>query len=206
MPLLFKHIDPLWGVWKTDESVDELLDRLANKEVYEPFLQNIRTENRKKEWLAVRVLLKELLCEETPIAYHANGAPYLPEKDLHISISHTKGYVAVILSPSHPGGIDIEYKGDRIIKVRDRFLSEEENACIDPLHEKEHLLIHWCAKETLFKMIGQENVDFIEHLHIAPFSYKERGSLAASESRSEQGASFILQYFVFNDFIVTLGL
>lgn len=206
MPLVFKHTKPLWGVWKTDETSDELLLLLDRKEDYLPTLSSIRTENRKKEWLAVRVLAKELIGEELRIDYHANGAPYLSGRELYISITHTKGYVAVIFSHFQPVGIDIEYIGDRIRKIRSRFLSEEENRSIDAAHETEHLLIHWCAKETLFKMMGQENVDFINHLHIDPFPYKKEGRLTASETRSNQPASYTLYYCVFDDFIVTHNL
>lgn len=205
MPLLFQHKEPLWGVWKIEESPDELLSLLTRTADYVPFLESIRTENRKKEWLAVRVLTKELVGEETPIMYRPNGAPYLPEKDFHISISHTKGYVAVILSDQEPVGIDIEYRAERILKIRDKFLSKEENQAIDIEHEVEHLLLYWCAKETLFKIIGQGNVDFIAHLHVQPFSYKEEGSLIVRETRTEKAASYILDYRVFVDFMIVFS-
>ena len=202
MPLLFKHTEPCLGVWKTEENAEELLSLLADKADYRLQLSEMRTENRKKEWLAVRVLLKELLGDETTIAYRPNGAPFLPGSDMHISISHTKGYVAVILSEKPPTGIDIEYIGDRILKIKERFLSTEELKHIDPQHEREHLLIHWCAKETLFKMIGQEHVDFIEHLHVRPFTYKENGNLIVCETRTNQAAVYELSYCVYPDFIV----
>ena len=60
MPLLFKHTEPLLGVWKMDETSDELLAMLELQSEYQPFLQQIKTEKRRQEWLASRVLLKEL--------------------------------------------------------------------------------------------------------------------------------------------------
>ena len=96
------------------------------------------------------MLLKELLGEEARVDYHSTGAPFLACVPLYISISHTKDYVAVILD-KRPTGIDIEYRSDRILKIRSRFMNPEEEAGIDLEHEVEHLLIHWCAKETLFK-------------------------------------------------------
>ena len=50
-----------------------------------------------------------MLGRETPVAYHPDGIPYLPDADLHISISHTKGYAAVLLDTQPRIGIDIEY-------------------------------------------------------------------------------------------------
>lgn len=203
MPLLFKHTEPLWGVWKTEESCEELLSRLSNEAAYLPYLNKMRTETRKREWLAARVLLKELLGKERWIAYRPSGAPFLPDTGLHISISHTKGYVAVMLSLEPNTGIDIEHIANRILKVKHKFLSEEEISHIDPRHEREHLLIHWCAKEALFKMIGRDEVDFIEHLHVHPFAYNENGRLTVSETRTDQAAMYELRYRVYADFIVT---
>lgn len=198
MPLILKHTEPLWGVWKIEEDSEALLSQLARADEYFPSLENLHTEKRKQEWLSVRVLLKELLGEETPISYRTNGAPYLPEKEMHISISHTNGYAAVILNEHRPTGIDIERRSDRVLKVRSRFLSPEEDAYIDKEHTAEHLLICWCAKEALFKRMGQSEVDFREHLHISPFPYNESGSLTVTETRTPQAATYTLNYMFIN--------
>lgn len=97
MPLLMKHTGPLWGIWKIEEPSEVLLALLQNRKEYLPQLELIRTEQRRREWLASRVLLQELTGGSALIAYHPNGAPYLSGSSLHISISHTKGYAAVLL-------------------------------------------------------------------------------------------------------------
>ena len=150
MALLYKQLSPLHGVWKMEESSDELLGMLEHKADYSSFLERVSAEKRRQERFASRVLLKELLGEEARVDYHSTGAPFLACVPLYISISHTKDYVAVILD-KRPTGIDIEYRSDRILKIRSRFMNPEEEAGIDLEHEVEHLLIHWCAKETLFK-------------------------------------------------------
>ena len=99
---------------------------MERPEAYLPILNRYKSEGRKSEWLSVRVLLKELTGSEPDILYHDNGAPYLPESSLHISISHTKGFAAVLLSPNKPVGIDIEYRSERIHRIKSRFLSETE--------------------------------------------------------------------------------
>ena len=60
MPLLMKHTGPLWGIWKIEESSEVLLSLLRNREEHLPQLELIRTEQRRQEWLACRVLLQEL--------------------------------------------------------------------------------------------------------------------------------------------------
>lgn len=159
MALLYKQFSPLHGVWKMEESSDEFLGMLEHKADYSSFLERVSVEKRRQERLASRVLLKELLGEEVRVDYHSTGAPFLACVPLYISISHTKDYVAVILD-KRPTGIDIEYRSDRILKIRSRFMNPEEEAGIDLEHEVEHLLIHWCAKETLFKIIGQREWTF----------------------------------------------
>ncbi len=44
----------------------------------------------------------------------------------HISISHTLGYVAVILSRDYEVGVDIEYVSDRVNRISSRFLRDDE--------------------------------------------------------------------------------
>lgn len=202
MPLIEKHTAPLRGIWKMEETSGELLERLSRKDAYLPYLATLRTEHRQQEWLTTRVLLKELIGEELLIAYRTDGAPYLPDSSLHISISHTRGYAAVLLQKTPAAGIDIEYCSDRVLKIRHRFLSPAENAAIDPSHETEHLLVHWCAKEALFKMIGRQGVDFISHLHICPFVYQPSGRIEVYETHSSQPVFYGLSYQVYHDFVL----
>lgn len=202
MALLYKQSSPLHGVWKMEESSDELLSMLERRADYAPFLERVSAEKRRQEHLASRVLLKELLGEEARVDYRPTGAPFLARAPLFISVSHTRDYVAVILD-SRPTGIDIEYRSDRILKIRSRFMSPEEEEGIDPEHEVEHLLIHWCAKETLFKIIGQEEVDFLRHLHVDPFPYAPGGMFIGRETRTEACREYRLAYQVTPDYVLT---
>lgn len=202
MALWYKQDSPVFGVWRMEESSDELLTMLEHKVEYQPFLERVTAEKRRQEHLACRVLLKELLGVETLVDYYPTGAPFLPHMPLYISISHTKDFVAVILD-EHSTGIDLEYRSDRIVKIRSRFMSAEEEACVEPQHEVEHLLIHWCAKETLFKVMGQENIDFQEHLHVRPFPYGDQGVLIAAETRTPDRLEYELAYQVTPEYVLT---
>lgn len=201
MPLVSKHTSPCRGLWKIEETADELWELLRQPSVYRPFLSKFRTEKRKQEWLASRVLLESMAGETVPIAYRPDGAPYLPGSPLSVSISHTRGYAALLLQETPAAGIDIEYRSDRVLNIRSRFLSPAENAAIDPLYEVEHLLVHWCAKEALYKMIRREGVDFISHLHIRPFAYAPAGRIEVYATHSSQPVFFRLAYEVRPDFV-----
>lgn len=206
MALLEKHPSLLLGIWKIEETEAEFLTLLNQHEAYLRFANKCKAEARKKEWLATRILLKELFGEELTLAHHPDGAPYLPDRpEISVSISHTKGYVAVYCRVGDPVGIDIEYCANRILKIKHKFMSEKELAMIVPENETEHLLICWCAKETLFKLIRQEEVDFREHLHVKPFDYAREGELEVWETKTPQKEAFALHYRVTANFVLTFS-
>ena len=111
-----KTNDTQWAVWKVEESLEALLALLpdARRVCCEQELLQFASERRKIEWLSVRVLLYFMLKEDKQIGYSSEGKPFLTDDSFFISISHTKGYVAVILNPKTPVGIDIEQYGKRV--------------------------------------------------------------------------------------------
>lgn len=195
MPLQEIHTNPLRGIWRITEESRLMLSLLEKKERYHSFLQKITSEKRRQEWLAARLLLKALAGREESIEYRPNGAPFIAGS-YNISISHTKDYVAALLQENAFAGIDIEYRSDRALRLKERFLSPEELDHLNITDMLTHTLLYWSAKEALFKMMGQENVDFREHLHIAPFRLETEGNITASETRTEKGATFQLRYQV----------
>ncbi|MDR3267917.1 MAG: 4'-phosphopantetheinyl transferase superfamily protein [Tannerella sp.] len=204
MPVLQKYTSPLWGIWKIEESWEQLLHLSERPDEYVPFLNSIQSENRKAEWLAVRVLLERLTGASTTIAYHASGAPYLPGSPYHIGISHTKGYAAVILDPVKPAGIDIEYHSERIRKLQSRFLNETELNLLDKNPETNELLVCWSAKETTFKMTGQKAADWLRDIHITTIEgCRETGFLTVQETLTPQAATYHIRYDTTPDFVIT---
>ena len=199
------HPDTIWGVREISGTSEELLSKLEKKELYLPIINQIKLEKRRQEWLAVRILLKELLGEEKEVEYDAFGKPFFKDNSYQISISHTPGYVAVILNPEHPVGIDIEQITNKVERIRDRFLSEEEKKHISKEKELIHLLLHWSAKESIFKALGTSDVIFNEQLHIKPF-VPQIGHLAtflSYETRTKQKKEFIVSYIVNPEYVLT---
>lgn len=208
MPVLQTYTSPLRGIWKITETFPELMSLFnPNNEELSSYIDKIKSEARKKEYLAVRLLLKHLLGKEVQIFYHIDGSPYPADGKYHISISHTKGYAAIILSEESNPGIDIEYRSERALTLKERFLSKEES---DLIHVKKSIspadfaTIFWCAKETAFKSLKCGNVDFIKHLHILSCSMKENsGTLITKEKRTEKKQSFVINFEITGDYILT---
>ena len=207
MPLyrIYRNRDLTVGIWKVDETVEQLCSMFHQFSVYEEGFARFSSEKRKQEWLAVRVLLKELCGEEKTIAYLPSGKPYLEDGSLHVSFSHTNGYVAVAIHPSVEVGIDIEQYGTRVRRVASRFIREDEWVSVDAGDETYALLLHWSAKETMFKLMEDAGVDFIDHLHILPFEPKDSGIFKAREYRSDKEQEFLIHYDTHPDYVLTFA-
>lgn len=193
-----------WAVWKMEESLDVLLLLLpgARRAFCEQELNRFVSERRKMEWLSVRVLLYSMLQEDKEIGYSPEGKPYLTDHSFFISISHTKDYVAVILSPIAPVGIDIEQYGHRVKRVYDRFIRPDEQ--VEPYWGDVtwSMLLHWSAKETIFKSMENADAD-LRKLCLSHFVPQEEGTFQVQEYATEQQQSFTVGYRISPDFVLT---
>lgn len=208
MPLYrhWKEGDAEWGIWKVSESAEELRAMLTGRLPYDVELDSLKAQGRKMEYLAVRVLLKTLTGKEYHILHESSGKPYVEGHLFQLTISHTKGYVAVGLHPSAEVGMDIEQCTERVRKVMSRFIHLEEIPHRDSLSPEEMLsqqLIHWSAKETLYKVLGCQEVDFVEHLRVMPFEVGETGTLSGAEHRTGHHRLFQIRYLLHPDFVCT---
>lgn len=212
----WKENNGLFAVWKIEETFGELRASLGNDLPYDEDLNRLRAESRQMEYLAVRVLLKTVCGEEKLICHAPSGKPFLADKSYHISISHTKGYAAIALHPSAEVGIDIEQVADRVLKVADRFMCAEElqgeaesvstyagDRKISTLY---YMLLHWSAKETLYKLMNKEEVDFREHLRILPFHLQPEGKITGCEYKTAQPVRYQVCYMLHADFVCTWGV
>lgn len=160
------------GLWQVDETVEDMYERYPWASAYKDELEkNYKSDERKLEFLIVRALLREMLknqgCAEGKLDKIANirhnkaGKPLMD--GFHVSVSHTKGFVAVIISRKQEVAVDIEYFSDRVKKVASKFLRKDEKA-----DDLDSLLVHWCAKETMYKLFSEENLQFQE-MRVKPF-------------------------------------
>lgn len=194
----------LWAIWKVDETVEQILSMLPHNDTYRRDIARFASSARQLEWLAVRALLYVLLGEEKEICYREDGKPYLADGSYSISISHTRGYVAVIIGEQGKEvGIDIEHYAGRVRRVAARFMRPDECAGIYQGTDTWGLLLHWCAKETIFKCLNIVEVDFKEHLQVYPFRLESKGTFQAVEYRTPEKRRFLLHYQLFPDLVLT---
>lgn len=158
MPLLriIKRDEATIGLWEMvdgefDSCTDDYL-RDAIREAEKMYKSNAR----RMEYICERALLKDMMNGRIVKIFHNEDGKPMLNNGLNISISHTRGYIAIILSETKNVGIDIEYVSDRVEKISSRFMREDESA--DDIIS---LLVHWCAKETLYKLFSSEHLDFM---------------------------------------------
>ena len=168
------------GVWKITESEAELrtMTSIPSDELEE--ISYIKNESLRKQRLAVRALLDAMFDEKVYLSHHDNGKPYIENNAINISITHTDQYVAVILNDEDEVGIDCESLNRDFSAVEKKALSEEEIGNLEDEQKNEQLAIYWCAKEAIFKLTSQYDVDFAEQILIDGFRYRDEGGLSAT--------------------------
>ncbi|HZK97855.1 MAG TPA: 4'-phosphopantetheinyl transferase superfamily protein [Prolixibacteraceae bacterium] len=211
MPLiLHENIDNVEiGLWKVSEEIETLLV-LANLTAPDTITYSgITAIHRKKEWLATRALLNEIIPEQHLIKYHIDGRPYLENSHANISISHSTGYIAIILNSDAIPGIDIELVSRKVGKVGSRFLSPDELAvCNEEAALSNHrMLLHWCGKEAIYKMVPFSNIEFATDIRILlSKSAKNSGSFQGIFNHKSGPIPIPLYYKIVGEVLMVWGM
>jgi hypothetical protein len=66
------------------------------------------------------------------------------------------------------------------------------------------LLLHWSAKETMYKALGLMGVDLKDNLFVERFLPLKMGAFDAHEYFSGKNIRFRIRYFVTNDYVLTM--
>ena len=144
------------------------------------FVESFANADRRCEVLAWRAIVRRELGEGAHIFYDEYGAPKVELPDTYISVSHSRGTVAVLFA-DRTCAVDIEQTDRDFRKVASRYLSQREQA----LAEQYDLFAEmWCAKEALYKYYKKGRLDLVEHISIGEYDL-DRGVLRCSILGSE---------------------
>lgn len=173
MPVFFQHQindTTRLGIWKIEETEEFFKENV-------PQHRDVTHPHKRLQHLAGRFLL-QFLFPDFPYALIQiadTRKPYLPNEQYHFSISHCGDYAAAIVSHTNRVGLDIEIVTNKIEKIKNKFLNENEltdNPDIQtsnfqsPATNEELLTLLWCAKESVFKWYGDGGVDFRQHIQL----------------------------------------
>ncbi len=161
-------------------SIDVLLSELDELQFYQNDLERLKTDYRKKEFLAIRLALKKALDgQEKEIEYTLDGKPILKDGSYKISFSHCQNCVGVMVHPTLEVGIDVEAPSSKLEKIHTRFLGKKELENYQALNSFDYLRVAWSVKEALYKIIGETAYNFAEQLYILPYELQKEGILYA---------------------------
>lgn len=218
MPLFFQQQiddDTRLAVWKIEE--DQAFFNV-------PLQKTIKHPQKRLQHLAGRYLLRHLF-PDFPLSLVRiadTRKPYLEDEAFHFSISHCGDFAAAIVSKSRRVGIDIEVPTERVERIKEKFLHEEElqfvtrqmsnvkepiattsdtlqtpNFKLETANTKLTLL--WSSKEAVFKWWSYGKVDFSEMIRISDLPQNESGMLKAKFIQDRSSYSLLISYKIFKD-------
>jgi len=179
-------------IWEITESEGELVRMLSNFAAYEQEFKQLKSNKRKFEFLAARIALNKLAGCEILLVYSPEGKPLCVDNNLKISISHSGGLIAVMIHSTNEVGVDIEVPTDRFLKLYQRFLSDTEQKLLFDANDLRKVQLAWSAKEALYKIIGNEAVNFDKQLEVLDFILDDEGSFNGVHTVT--GKEYMLYY------------
>lgn len=190
------------GLWETTEDYDTLKSYLDLERYDAKILESYRNYDRKLEFLSVRTLLTCMLDSSARIIYNGDRKPFLKDRSFNISITHSNHLTSILLSKKRRVGIDVEYMSTKINKIANKFIHPDEYITEDSESRNYHLYVHWCAKEVLYKLCDQANLNFRENLIIEPFEISDEGGINGKVITEDHSEDFDLHFFKFNNYII----
>jgi 4'-phosphopantetheinyl transferase EntD len=153
------------GLWRIDGS--EIRFETAFPELSKAL--SVRHPRTLLQRYASRLLLQEMLGEVPEVSKDEFGRPLLPNQPWELSISHTEGYAAVLLG-SGKLGVDVQHYKPNVLKVRDRFLDENE---LLMAQDMETTTLFWAAKEAIYKYNAKPGLDFRDPITVHAIQTEE---------------------------------
>jgi phosphopantetheinyl transferase len=194
------------GFWSITESTDELLKGsvLSHDELIR--FNGFSNDRRKREYLAVRHLLRNILTVPYELTYDKSGKPLLVGSGFFVSVSHSPSMAACMIS-DRPCGVDVEEMTRNADRISERFLSTEELEWSSALEEAGLVrLICWCVKEAVYKLMGASEVDFAGHIKVMPFEPAPGCEIHALFLKGETPVSVSLNYDTVGNNVVVWGV
>ncbi len=168
-------------IWKITETYEELFGQVVLNDANRIRLDGMKSEMHQRAFLSVRKLLQEAGYTDLDLYYDSFGKPHI-NCNKHISITHSHEFSAIIIS-EETVGIDIELQRDKIVRIADKFVNEQEldrlQSCDSHEDYIKKLTVKWGAKEAIFKIRNEKGISFKDHIRVKPFE------LVASETIAE---------------------
>lgn len=189
-----------------DFTEEELTEHTKLSDAEKAYLASVSHPNRRKEWVAIRTFLQNNMgFTDCQIVYNEKGAPVLKNPDLNLSISHSSGKAAIILSETQKVGVDIEVRANKVLRTVAKYLSEAEQNFLDRKFRDAHALVCWSAKECAYKIFDRPGTSFKENMRVKPFKLDSFGNIIVKLFTDDGLRDYELKYEQHKDFVVAYG-
>ena len=163
------------AIWEIAEGKDFFLEKVSLR-------YPVLNPQKQLQHLAAGYLLPYLYPEfpYSDLVYPDQGRPYVPENRYFFSLTHSGQMAAAVVSKSAAVGIDIEKISDRVQRVRNKFLSEEEWAWVEGQGEvwkRELLTLLWTVKEAVYKWRNIPGTIFSQDILVSPILLSGAGEI-----------------------------
>jgi 4'-phosphopantetheinyl transferase len=186
----------LWFISETEKEFTSIIEERPEATIINP--------SKRLEWLAGRVLLREL-AKQFGLEYQGTtknefGKPFLKNLPHHISLSHSFPYVAAQMDLYHEIGIDLEQPKSKLLTIAHRVLSPTE--LIDAGSDVVKHCVYWCAKETMYKAYGKKGLFFSDQLQVSPFELLNAGDIYGKIKANDSSRDLTMTYLIQPDYVL----
>jgi 4'-phosphopantetheinyl transferase len=102
--------------------------------------------------------------QEIKLSYTSFRKPFLEGRSEHLSISHSHDKLAILVNRRENTGVDIELIRDKVKNIQEKFLNDHE---LSYARDRVDLLLTlWAAKEAMYKVHGEKELEFARHLQV----------------------------------------
>ncbi len=172
-------------VWRLEEEAPRLLALCREAGIAVDDLEDLPVK-RQREKEAERLLLCRVVGHPVILEHTDQGAPYVRDLDVNISITHTPRLVALAIDDCKVIGLDAE-QADRgqVLRVRDKFLNANEQQFLAPDDLTGHV-IAWTAKEAIIKAERDSVIDWTDGIRLEPFAPDGAGTVLHGTCRGHR--------------------
>ena len=151
-------------VWKMTSSYEDQIKNPLLNSTELISAKELKSENRKKEFLSSRIALKKIFNKELELKHHKSGKPFIKEAK-HISISHSSNFLALAFGKENIG-VDIEKPENRMVKLMPKILSEIEFMEFKKEPSIDLACKLWGTKESILKYMGDKKLNYKEDIKV----------------------------------------
>lgn len=186
-------------IWHVTESEANLARGIELRLPCQERLEGMKSGIHRRGFLSIRHLLALEGYTDMDLYYDEWGKPHLKD-GTHISITHSFDFAGVIFSGKPEVGIDIEKQRDKILRIAHKFtpLNEYRSLANDEALIRKLTMV-WTAKESIYKVMSQPGLSFLEHIRIEDFSMDDPQS-SGKATFDAKTRKFTTRFFEFDGY------